>query len=492
MTHSLLFAIAIVATAGSAVAFGLWFEARMARRRAPATASLFSDASNGAVFLFDGDVLVDCSPAGRAILASDSGQSGPWARLMAFLSPLFDGLEEKFRGLSELGHLTLASTGARKFLLTADLRGGLTRISLVDADQEDRLSEYDPMTWRALSEELERLRGVIGEAPMLIWRERADGAVTWANTAYVMTLAEKLEPGDDFTWPLAKLFDISPAPGDAPKRCSVELPEGDHRWYELQSKPQGADRLVFALPADRLEQAERSLHDVMITLTKTFAHLHVGLAIFDRQRQLQLFNPALTDLTGLPVDFLIRKPTLTAVLDALRERNVAPEPKDYRSWRRPLLDMEKAAASGHYEETWSLPTGQTYRVIGRPHPDGALALIIEDISDAMTRSRRYRAEIELGLSVIDGLDEAIAVFSQSGQLVMSNAAYARLWGHDPASTLGEATLGGLVSPVERADRADTGLGQAVRHGRQTRRPPGDPRRIPPDRRAPAIRPFHAA
>jgi PAS domain-containing protein len=202
--------------------------------------------------------------------------------------------------------------------------------------------------------------------------------------------------------------------------------------------------MVFALPADRLEQAERSLHDVMVTLTKTFAHLHVGLAVFDHRRQLQLFNPAITDLTGVPVDFLAHRPTLTALLDAMRERNTIPEPKDYRSWRRQLLDMEKAAASGLYEDTWSLPTGQTYRVIGRPHPDGALALIIEDISDEMTRSRRYRAEIELNLSVIDGLDEAIAVFSQSGQLVMSNVAYSRLWGHDPAATLGDATMAGLL------------------------------------------------
>ena len=178
----------------------------------------------------------------------------------------------------------------------------------------------------------------------------------------------------------------------------------------------------------------------MQTLTKTFAHLPIGLAIFDQSRQLQLFNPALLDLTGLPVDFLSMRPSLLSVLDAMRDRAMIPEPKDYRNWRRQMIDMERAAASGLYEETWSLPGGQTYRVIGRPHPNGAIALMIEDISTEMLRTRRYRADLELGQSVIDQIDEAIAVFSESGSLVMSNAAYAGIWGHDPAAALGDSTL----------------------------------------------------
>jgi PAS domain-containing protein len=155
---------------------------------------------------------------------------------------------------------------------------------------------------------------------------------------------------------------------------------------------------------------------------------------------LQLFNPAMMDLTQLPADFLSLRPSLLAVLDAMRDRKMLPEPKDYRDWRRQIVDIEKAAATGLYEETWSLPDGQTYRVVGRPHPNGALALLIEDISSEMLRTRRYRADLELGQSVIDHMDEAIAVFSQSGQLVMSNKSYTALWGHDPAETLADDTV----------------------------------------------------
>jgi PAS domain-containing protein len=50
----------------------------------------------------------------------------------------------------------------------------------------------------------------------------------------------------------------------------------------------------------RAQQAQKNF---VQTLTKTFATLSIGLAIFDRNRQLMLFNPALIDLTALPPIF---------------------------------------------------------------------------------------------------------------------------------------------------------------------------------------------
>jgi PAS domain-containing protein len=122
-----------------------------------------------------------------------------------------------------------------------------------------------------------------------------------------------------------------------------------------------------------------------------------------------------------------------------------PEPKDYKSWRAQMAALEKSAAAGQYEETWSLPSGLTYRVMGRPHPEGALALLFQDISDEITRARRFRADQELGQSVIDAMDEAVAVFSPAGLMVMSNAAYADLWSHDPGATLGDPGITEIAS-----------------------------------------------
>jgi PAS domain-containing protein len=190
----------------------------------------------------------------------------------------------------------------------------------------------------------------------------------------------------------------------------------------------------------------------MQILTQTFAQLPIGLAIFDRRRCLNMFNPALLDLTGLPVDLLAKRPTLTNFLDAMREIKMLPEPKDYGRWRRHMNEIERAATSGVYEEIWSLLSGQTYRVVARPHSNGALALMIEDVSTETLRSRRYRADIELSHAITAAMDEAIAVFSQDGQLIMTNPAYLRLWGDDPAAGLAEGKLQRLCAVWSMASR----------------------------------------
>jgi PAS domain-containing protein len=126
-------------------------------------------------------------------------------------------------------------------------------------------------------------------------------------------------------------------------------------------------------------------------------------------------------------------------LDQLREARRMPEPKDYREWRRRISELEEAAAHGTHIETWPLPDGQTFRVTGRPHPDGAIAFLFEDITSEVSLTRRFRSELELGQAVVDSLGEALAVFSPSGGLVLSNAAYDALWGGEDAATLRPST-----------------------------------------------------
>lgn len=412
--------------------------------------SIFADAGHpgeggaGTVFLFDGETLVDATPGGRQILSTSRGRGSNWLRLIGYLTLYFPDVEAQLQRLEEEGQIILdgKSSRGKALLLMAEVRGGLTRISLTDPTLDGKPMMTDALAHRALTQEVEQLRDVLARAPMLIWRETEGGDVVWANGSYMLKAIAGLPQGRELSWPLPRLFDKVASQSTARgQRALISVPGEEKAWFDLIGMASGNDeRLVFALPADAAVNAEEALRDFMQTLTKTFAQLPTGLAIFDRQRQLQLFNPALMDLTGLPADFLSMRPSLLSVLDALRDRNMIPEPKDYRNWRRQLIEMEKAAASGLYEETWNLPDGQTFRVVGRPHPNGALALMIEDITNEVSRSRRYRSDLELGQAVIDEMDEAVAVFSPSGQMVMSNLAYAMLWVHDPEGTLQGDTI----------------------------------------------------
>ena len=410
----------------------LAFLSRGATRPRPA---LFSDGPGGTVFLFDGETLIDASPGARSLLSAAPVRGTSWQRLMAFLAPRFPGFDLRIANLPVEGRFIINSGGGahRPLTLMAEWRSGLARISLTDVAGDGAPNLVDPLTQRAMDEELALLRGTVALAPLPIWLENTEGEVIWANSAYLALVTQSLGPEHELAWPLPGLMTVN---GRERQRVRLDTPGERPSWFDATVRPANGGRMIFALPVDALVQAEESLRDFTQTLTKTFAHLPIGLAIFDRQRQLALFNPALLDLTTLPADFLTGRPTLFDFLDRMRDRQMIPEPKDYPTWRSRIIDLEKAAASGRYEETWNLPGGQTFRVLGRPHPDGAMALLFEDISTEMSRTRRYRADVELGHSVIDAMDEAVAVFSSTGLLVLSNAAYVTLWGHDPSASVG--------------------------------------------------------
>lgn len=428
---SLSFGAAVLALGAVAM-----IERRLNRNRA----GLFSDIAVGTVFLFDGDVLLDASAGARALLSASRAEGSAWQRFLAYAAPRFPGVEAQMDRLADLGRVSLASPGADGLTLQAEWRSGVRRIALLEPHLESSGRLIDSLAQKVQDEELETLRQITDAAPHPVWREAADGSVTWANGAYVALAMRSAGAGVSVGWPLPRLLDL-----DNPGRVPLHLPDSPQPlWFDCVVVALPAGRTVFALPADATVQAERALNSFVQTLTKTFAHLPFGLAIFDRQRKLQLFNPALTDLTALPVDFLSARPALFTFLDAMRERGMIPEPKDYKAWRAQIANLERAATDGQFEETWTLPSGLTYRITGRPHPEGALALMFQDISDEITRARSMRADLEIGQSVIDATDEAIAVFSPTGQLLMSNLAYARLWAQDPSQTLDDHPISALA------------------------------------------------
>jgi PAS domain-containing protein len=239
------------------------------------------------------------------------------------------------------------------------------------------------------------------------------------------------------------LFPEVPPPSLPGQRTRVQArtPNKDQKlWFDVSTVDMEGGKLGYAVDINAVVDAEIAQRNFVQTLAKTFAQLSIGLAIFDRNRQLALFNPALIDLTTLQADFLSSRPTLTSFFDRLRDLRVMPEPKDYASWRQQISDLAQAAADGRYRETWSLPSGSVYSVWGRPHPDGAVAFLFEDISAEVTLTRRFRADLEMNQSIMDHLDQAIVVFAQNGSVCFSNQAYQALWKTDPENSFAQVTV----------------------------------------------------
>ncbi|HDR27308.1 MAG TPA: PAS domain-containing protein [Rhodovulum sp.] len=438
MTVDWVFAMILGATSVATAALALLVLPLVPRLGRPEKAA---QGETDMVFLFDGEQLVDATPEARRFLAGGPPGLSDWHRLCALVGHRFPCFRDRMARLDREGSALLTEAGGSS-QLSATWLDGVMRLSLHLPEEVRAQDTPDPQSLAAMAAELTTLRDVVEAMPTPAWQEDEEGAVAWANSAY-LTLVRRCQGADTpLSWPLPALFLPPDKDDNAPHRAVIQTDDGREHWFDCVSVTADGALLRFALPADAAVRAETALRNFVQTLTKTFAELPIGLAVFNRARELVLFNPAMLDLFNLEPEFLTARPTLVAVLDRLRETRMMPEPKDYRTWREQIVRLERDAQDGVYSDTWTLPSGQVYRVTGRPHPDGAVAFLFEDISAEMSLTRRFRGEIETGQAVIDSLDEAIAVFSSAGLLIMSNAAYAELWGEDPMLVMGTIDIAG--------------------------------------------------
>jgi PAS domain-containing protein len=394
-----------------------------------------AEVENTSALLFDGPLLIGASEAAKRSLKLDDGEFS-WADLHARLAPAFPGFPADIETIRQDGLIVIEGTGSNiADAVTCEWVDGVTRVEF----------KRDPnLPAEICQKELDTLRLASSATPYPVWREDAEGRIEWSNAAY-QALCRKLSPSSP---PMGfPLFPNVPSPALPGQRTRVQAqtPNKDQKlWFDVSTVDMDDGKLGYAVDINAVVDAEVAQRNFVQTLAKTFAQLSIGLAIFDRNRQLALFNPALIDLTTLQADFLSSRPTLASFFDRLRDQRVMPEPKDYASWRKQISDLAQAAADGRYRETWSLPSGSVYSVWGRPHPDGAVAFLFEDISAEVTLTRRFRADLELNQSIMDHLDQAIVVFAQNGTVCFSNQACQKLWKADPESSFAQVTVEDLT------------------------------------------------
>ena len=449
MESPLALAFTIIASSALTALAALALLALTLQRR-PARPTLLDAADEqDTVFVFDNETLVDSSDTGAALLAAlgvrENATGGAARRadttalraLLTFLQPRFPNLRSHLETLAEAGRLTLEAQDESGLILRAHWRDGLAHLVLSDPRAEGASVAMDRLSYTALQDELRTLRDCVSHAPVLIWRRDRDGQVTWANGSYLQATARCPENTGKLGWPLPDLF---PEPVGTPQGAQCTLINGTRQSFDHVVHADATGTLHYAIPGSDRQDSETARRDVMHSLTRTFATLPIGLAVFDTARRLQVFNPALVDLTGLDPQFMTERPGFEQFMHRLRERRMLPEARDFRSWRSALLEIERAADSGSYQEEWLLPHGQTYRVSGRPQPDGSIAFFFEDVTSETELARGFRAEIETAQSVIDSLPDAMAVFSTQGVLLLSNTAYRDLWHCEPCETVGQIGL----------------------------------------------------
>lgn len=407
------------------------------------------------VLIYQRGVLVDANPDGHSLLLASGEEKAEWTALASQLAGRFPGFPQIQESVERRKARTFAAHKPDdQGFVVLEQWDDMARITL--RSKENGSADPEMQEFASPSEQ------VIAEAPYPIWQTDGTGRVVWANSTY-FDLAENLGIAPNGQGNPA-IFDL-PAevrePG--PYRTAVTSTlHGSSHWFDISLTESDEVKTFYATDANAIVNAEIAQRNFVQTLTKTFAQLSAGLAIFDRNRQLALFNPALIDLTALPADFLSSRPNLLTFFDRMRENRMMPEPRNYASWREQIAELVVAASDDRYTETWTLPSGVTYRVLGRPHPDGAIAFLFEDISAEVSLTRRFRSDLELGQAALDSVREAVAVFSPTGKLSFCNLAYRTFWESEPELGVTEYSLNDAMQ-LWRANSEKSEAWEKLRH-----------------------------
>lgn len=371
-------------------------------------------------FEFDHTGKLVCTNEHAREFISDLALSDPdWTTLRETLEHRFEGLPIY---VSETEAPIRTSLQPRSAIdpMTVEIEEHVDGLSLILIERE-RSDTTDHVAMHNVLSTLPNIalvQAVSENAPFPVWQSDGTGQIGWSN-AFYKALERRIDRKD------APLFELSITPDVEKHAQRISLKDPAHNrthWFDVTRQPFEGGHLHFATDVHAVVNAETAQRNFVQTLAKTFAHLATGLAIFDRNRQLVLFNPSLFDLTELRPEFLTARPNLFSFFDQLRDNQIMPEPKNYANWRERIADVISAASDDNFSETWHLPNGLTYRVTGRPHPDGAIAFLFEDISAEISLTRRFRDGADVTRSALDALDHSIAIFNRAGYLQQHNSA----------------------------------------------------------------------
>jgi len=348
------------------------------------------------------------------------------------------------------GKRRLQISGAR---LTVGAYGDVDRLAFRDASKS-----LDQM--REVERSRNRLAAILDSLPMPVWLRRSDLTLAYGNAAYARAVdagrEEAIARGLEFTSGTDK------AAGQALARRAVErnatqseekhvVVAGDRRLFEIAETPlPGVGPGVYvvgrALDKTALEESRGELARHVGAHGDVLESLSTSIVIFGPDQRLKFFNNEYVKQFGLDEDFLESEPLLGEVLEALRERRKLPEQLDMPRYKKGIA-RELMSLIGPREELLHLPDETTIRMVATPHPFGGVVITYEDVTDTLRVERLYNTLIQVQRETLDHLFEGIVVFGSDGRLKLSNPAYARIWGLQPADLQGEPHVSVIVDRI---------------------------------------------
>ena len=307
-----------------------------------------------------------------------------------------------------------------------------------------------------LSAEIDHLRLLLDAIEIPIWQRAANLDLSWCNKSYARHVDSsprhvQQEHGPELISGVAqeeaRALAQAAVQGRVLKRARHHVVVGGERRYlDIVESPLGASggqggsqdggSVGWAHDISDLEQAEADLKRHIEAHAQVLHSLNTSIAVYAADTRLIFFNSEFVKLFDLDESWLSGEPTLSEVLESLRERRRLPEQADWRLYKKRMNELFTSVTEPE-EELLHLPDGSTLRHVVLPHPFGGLQFMSQDVTDRYTLERSYSTLTAVQRATLDNLFEAVAVFGADGRLKLSNPGFATLWELNQEQLAGE-------------------------------------------------------
>ncbi len=287
-----------------------------------------------------------------------------------------------------------------------------------------------------LGRQVGRLSAILDTAPMPVWLRDDDGALLWANRAWLAAVGQKdldvaIAAGACLVPP--EKMELASESADPPHKVwrGDTVIDGQKRILAIHEQPL-EEGTVCCWAVDRTgeNQLRAQLESHIEAHKSTLDRLLAAIAIFGPDRRLMFSNTAFARLWELDEDWLASGVTWDEILDTLRERRKLPEQADFRSWKERQMEVFTALEGRSWQ--WHLPSGRSLNVTTELHPQGGVIFVFEDITEQRVLESRYKALMGVQRETLDNLHEAVALFGTDGRLKLFNPSFADFWQLDRA------------------------------------------------------------
>jgi signal transduction histidine kinase len=247
------------------------------------------------------------------------------------------------------------------------------------------------------------------------------------------------------------------AQGKAQTTRTHAVVAGARRWLEVSERSLDdlGGVIGYALDYTDVEEAEAERDRHIAAHREVLERLVLPIVVYGPDMRVRFFNRAYVHAWQFEEAWLEAGPTITEVIDRLRERRLIPEAADFLAYKREKIRQFTSLLEPE-EEFLHLPDGRAIRLTTAPHPLGGLILTFEDLTDRLVLERSYNTLIAVQRETLDNLYEGIAVFGGDGRLKLSNPAFARMWDLDMDALAGEPHITQIMARTTHLFRGKNG------------------------------------